>query len=121
MGWRPPRFGAARPRTNIAKAAVLLSAVAMMLKDLDAPIHGSFYFRQAHIAANIDHFVGNGPSLVPATYNLDVPYAIFDFPAYQLLVATISRALKSDPLLTSRAVNVAILALTFLLIDRVLL
>jgi len=121
MGWRPPRCGSVRTRASIAKAAVLLSAVAMMAKDLDAPIHGSFYFRQAHVAANIDHFVGNGPSLVPATYNLDVPYAIFDFPAYQLLVASISRALRSDPLLTSRAVNVAILALTFLLIDRLLL
>jgi len=46
-------------------AAVLLSAVAMMVKDLDAPIHGSFYFRQAHLAANIERFTGNGRRSCP--------------------------------------------------------
>ncbi len=120
MGWHPPRRLSSRALANTAKAAVLLSAVAMMVKDLDAPIHGSFYFRQAHVASNIELFVERGPSLVPATYNLDVPYAVFDFPAYQLLVASICRSLGSDPLVTSRAVNVAILALTLLLIDRLL-
>ena len=81
MGWRPPRCGSVQTRASMAKAAVLLSAVAMMVKDLGAPIHGNFYFRQAHVAANIEYFVRNGLSLVPTTYNLDVPYAIFDFPA----------------------------------------
>jgi hypothetical protein len=104
----------------MAKAAVLLSAVAMMVKDLDAPIHGNFYFRQAHVAANIEHFVGNGPSLVPATYNLDVPYSVFDFPLYQLMVAAICRALGTDALLTARVVNVVIFGLTLLLVDRLL-
>jgi hypothetical protein len=105
----------------MVKAAILSSATALMVRDLDAPIHGSFYFRQAHVAANIEHFLENGPSLVPATYNLDAPYSIFDFPAYQLLVASICRILGSDPLLTARAVNVAIFAFTFVLIDRLLL
>ncbi len=104
----------------MAKAGVLLSAVAMMVKDLDAPIHGSFYFRQAHVAANIEHFVGNGPSLAPETYNLDVPYSVFDFPLYQLMVAAICRTFRTDALLTARVVNLVIFGLTLLLVDRLL-
>ena len=38
---------------------------------------------------------------MPATYNLDMPYAVFDFPLSQLLVAAISRTLGSDALATS--------------------
>ncbi len=101
-------------------AAAPLSAVALMAQDLDSPVHGSFYFRQAHVAANIELLLENGPSLAPGTYNVDVPYAIFDFPAYQLVVAFISWAVSSNPLLTARVVNVVVFVLTALLIDGLL-
>jgi hypothetical protein len=104
----------------VAKPGILVCALAVTTAKLDAPLRGDFYFRQAHVAANIEQFIANGLSIVPATYNLDVPYAVFDFPLYQLLVATICVVLESDPLFTARIVNVAVFVLTALLVNSLL-
>ena len=118
MAW-PFRSGPAWFRW--AMATVPLAAIALMARDLDSPVHGSFYFRQAHVAANIERLLDNGFSLAPGTYNADVPYRIFDFPAYQLLVAFLSGASRSDPLCTARIVNIIVFVLNVLLIDGILL
>jgi hypothetical protein len=118
MAW-PLRIGPVSFRWVMA--LVPLSAVALMVPDIDTPIHGSFYFRQAHVAANVELLLEDGFSLAPGTYNVDVPYQIFDFPAYQLFVAFFSRFSGSDPLRTARVLNIVVFLLNVLLIDRILL
>ena len=44
--------------------AILASALLRMTGELGTPIHGNFYFRQAHVAANIELFLANGLSVV---------------------------------------------------------
>jgi len=120
MGWSPRLAVSTRVLDVVAKTAILIFVSAFMIAKLGGPLCGDFYFRQAHVAANIEMFVRNGLSLVPATYNLDVPYAVFDFPLYQLVVASTCLMLGSDPLLTARVVNVAVFLFTVLLVDCLL-
>jgi len=107
-------------RLVLAKACILLPAVAVMARDLSAPIQGNFYFRQAHVAANIEKYVAQGLSLKPATYNFDIPYSLFDFPAYELAVAGVCRLLGTDPLVTARLASIGLFVLSFLVVDRLL-
>lgn len=109
-----------RRRLILVKAAILLPAVLIMVCSIPAPIHGNFYFRQAHVAANIEKYLEQGLSLRPATYNRDVPYSLFDFPAYQLVVAELARLLGSDPLVTARVVSIGLFVSTFFLVDELL-
>ncbi len=81
-----------------------------MLGELREPLRGAHTFRQAHVAANIDKYVAHGLSLRPATYNVDVPGALFDFPLYQLAVAGLCRALGLPGVPTARALNIALFA-----------
>jgi hypothetical protein len=85
-----------------------------MVARIDSPLQGHHLFRQAHVAANIDKYVALGPSLVPRTWNLDVPFSLFDFPAYQLLVAELCRRFVLPVLPAARAVNVLVFALLLL-------
>jgi len=105
---------------GVLKGLVLLPALATALVRFHAPIDGEHYFRQTHVAANIDKFVADGPSLRPATYNADAPLALYDFPAYELLVAGLSRTLGTPPLETARALNLVLFALTYLVLDRLM-
>jgi hypothetical protein len=99
---------------------ILAGAILVLSRSLRSDIYGNFYFRQAHVAANIELYLARGLSLRPETYNLDVPYSLFDFPAYQLLVAAVSRAAGTPPLLTARLVSLASFLLAALVIERAL-
>ena len=99
---------------------LVLPALALMLSGLRAPLGGSHVFRQAHVAANIDKFVEAGVSLRPATYNEDVPYAAFDFPLYQLLVASLARVVPLEPLVLARLTSCLLFVLALLAVDRLL-
>lgn len=77
-----------------------------MALDLGTPIHGDYYFRQGHAAANIEKFLDEGLSLVPSTYNRDIPFSVFNFPAYEYVVVILSRLFWSDPVTTSRVVGI---------------
>lgn len=117
------RVVAAMSRSRFVALELLVFAVALvpMSRELSKPIHGHFYFRQAHVMANIEKYLDRGLSLRPATYNKDIPYSLFDFPAYELLVAGAARPLRADPLLLARLASLACFALTLFLIDRLLL
>jgi hypothetical protein len=98
----------------------LLAPLLLLLARVTVPLGGSHYFRQAHVAANIDRFVEGGLSLRPATYNDDVPYAAYDFPLYQLAVAGTSRLTAADPLRAARGANLILLVAMLVLLDRLL-
>jgi hypothetical protein len=83
-------------------------------------IDGAHTFRQAHVAANIEKYLAQGLSLRPATYNLDIPYSLFDFPLYQLAVASLCRALGSPVLATARIVNLVVFAVLCFVLERLL-
>ncbi len=117
------RLGGARFDLKVLwllRAVLLVLAFALMLAGLGEPLRGTHTFRQSHVAANIEKYIADGLSLVPSTYNLDVPGHLFGFPAYQLVVAWLCRAFDFAPLPTARAVNIAVLALVLLLTDRLL-
>jgi hypothetical protein len=99
---------------------LLLAPLLVMTARIDSPLQGHHLFRQAHVAANIDKFVALGPSLVPRTWNLDVPFSLFDFPAYQLLVAELCRRFAWSVLPAARAVNVLVFVLILLVYGLVL-
>jgi hypothetical protein len=105
-------------RLALAKACILLPAVAIMATGLSAPIQGNFYFRQAHVAATIEKYVAHGLSLRPATYNFDIPYLLFDFP--ELAVAGVCRVFGTDPLVTARLLSIGLFILSFFVVDRLL-
>jgi hypothetical protein len=105
---------------RLALVLVLSGAVLVLARSLTSEIYGNFYFRQAHVAANIELYLAHGLSLRPETYNLDIPYSLFDFPAYQLLVAALSRAADTPPLLTARLVSILTFLLSALVIERIL-
>ena len=85
-----------------------------------AVIDGEHYFRQTHVAANIETYVAGGLSLRPRTYNADAPQSAFDFPVFELGVAALCRSLGSDPLRCARWTNLGLLALTVLVFDWLL-
>jgi hypothetical protein len=120
----PPRARTGAPRRVVAARALLLAALlpafALMLGELREPLRGEHTFRQAHVAANIEKYLEHGLSLRPETYNVDVPGALFDFPAYQLAVAWVCRAFGLPPLPTARGLNVALFALTLGVAARLL-
>jgi len=99
---------------------LFLPSVVGMAARIASPLRGHNLFRQAHVAANIDAFLARGASLTPGTWNLDVPFRLFDFPAYQLLVAELCRHLSLPPLPAARALNILIFVLTLLVCGRVL-
>jgi hypothetical protein len=103
-----------KPTLAALVLAVALWPTASRIRD---PIDGEHYFRQTHVAANIDKYVSDGLSLRPRTYNEDAPLSVFDFPVYQLGVATLCRFLGTDPLVTARAVSLVLLVLTLLVLD----
>jgi hypothetical protein len=106
--------------SGVCHALLLLPAVLSMVRGLNAPVHGSHLFRQTHVAANIEKYVSHGLSLRPETYNVDVPFAVFDFPLYQLAVAAASRVLHAAPIPTARALNVLVLIAAAAAIRRIL-
>ena len=91
---------------SLATALIVIAAAVWMALCLGKPVHGDYYFRQGHVAANIEKFLEKGLSLAPSTYNRDIPFSLFDFPAYQFLVVALCRALGSDPLVTARLVSI---------------
>jgi hypothetical protein len=105
---------------SLLKLALLAGAIAVPLLRIRAPIDGEHYFRQTHVASNIEKFVSGGLSLRPATYNVDAPLALFDFPAYELTVAFLSRTLGTPPLETARALNLVFFALSFVMANSLL-
>jgi hypothetical protein len=90
----------------LAAVLIVIAAALVMALDLGAPIHGDYYFRQGHVAANIEKFLSGGISLIPATYNRDIPFSVFNFPAYEYIVVVLSRLFGGDPLATSRVVGI---------------
>jgi hypothetical protein len=109
-----------RSQAIALQVAVFVLALVPMSTALRKPVHGHFYFRQAHVMANIEKYLEDGLSLRPETYNKDVPYSLFDFPAYEILVASWVKLFGSDPLLVSRAFSLLCFAATFFLLDRLL-
>jgi hypothetical protein len=108
-------------RTRVLnRIVVFLPCLLLVGQDLGRRIDGAHTFRQAHVAANIEKYLAQGLSLRPATYNLDIPYSLFDFPLYQLAVAALCRALGSPVLATARVLNLAILALLCFALERLL-
>ena len=107
-------------RGRLLRVLLLLPAVTVMAERVHEPLYGSHLFRQAHTAANIDKFVEKGLSLHPGTYNVDAPFSLYDFPAYQLLVAAVSRVARTDPLSTARTVSIAVFGLTLWVLGRLL-
>ena len=103
----------AGPR-RLALGLLFLPPLLVMVARIHSPLRGHHLFRQAHVAANIDKYVGLGLSLVPRTWNLDVPFSLFDFPAYQLLVAELCRWFGLPALPAARAVNVLVFVLILL-------
>lgn len=100
---RRPRL-AGRLRAVVFLA--LLLALACLLLPLHAPLRGAHTFRQTHVAGNIEKYVAHGLSLRPATYNLDTPGQLYDFPLYQLAAAGLCRATGWPVLVVARALNV---------------
>ena len=90
----------------------LLPALVLLLSNLDAPLHGSHLFRQAHVAANIEKYLQDGLSMHPRTYNRDVPLVLYDFPLYQLTAALAARLTGGDPLLVARVLSTLCFGLT---------
>lgn len=109
-----------RSRAILLETAVFVVALLPMWTELGKPVRGHFYFRQAHVMANIEKYLENGLSLHPMTYNQDIPYSLFDFPAYELLIASFCRLTHVDPLLASRLFSLLCFAATLYLIDRLL-
>lgn len=106
--------------TRSLSAVLLGLAPVLMSTALFEPVHGHFYFRQGHVMANIEKYVANGLSLQPSTYNRDIPYSLFDFPAYELLAASLSRRFARDPLIVSRLLSLLCFVGALLVIDRIL-
>jgi hypothetical protein len=109
-----------RRRVAILKVVILLGALLVLLRGLHAPIDGEHYFRQTHVEANIERFVSRGISLRPTTYNYDAPLALFDFPAYEVIVAAVCRVFGTPPLETSRLLNVLFFVLSFAAVNHLL-
>jgi hypothetical protein len=118
------RGGVAEERALLAWPAArwvaLLGACVFILGRFHAPIDGEHYFRQTHVAANIEKFVETGLSLRPQTYNRDAPVALFDFPAYEVAIAFVCRSFGGHPLETARSLNLGLFVLSFLLLDSLL-
>jgi hypothetical protein len=108
------------PMRRSPLAALALPALALMLSGVGAPLGGSHVFRQAHVAANIDKFVEDGISLRPATYNEDVPFSAFDFPLYQLGVASACRLAPVDALRAARVTSWLLFVAALVVLDRLL-
>jgi hypothetical protein len=92
----------------------------LLFGDLGRRIDGAHTFRQAHVAANIEKFLAQGLSLKPATYNLDAPFSLFDFPLYQLLVAGLCRGLGLSVLVTARVVSILVFTALTVVLERLL-
>jgi hypothetical protein len=107
-------------RIGVVKAAILAAVLAILGSRLHRPIDGEHYFRQTHVASNIDKYVADGLSLHPATYNTDAPLALYDFPAYEILVAALCRTLRTPALETARVVNLVFFSLTYFMLDRLM-
>jgi hypothetical protein len=103
----------------VLAVAAVLAALFVMAHDVPAPLHGHHVFRQAHVAANIDKMLADGPSLHPRTYNADV-VGVFDFPLYQLGVAALAKATGAAPLATARAVSLLVFAATLVVLASLL-
>jgi hypothetical protein len=101
-------------------AVLVLPTLALMLSGVRAPLGGSHVFRQAHVAANIDKFVEGGISLRPATYNEDVPFSAFDFPLYQIGVASACRLAPVDALRSARVASWLLFVAALVVLDRLL-
>jgi len=104
----------------LLRIVLLAASLLVLTRNLGGRVDGEHYWRQTHVAANIERFVLKGLSLKPTTYNQDAPVFVFDFPLYQLVTSFLARGFGWDPLLTGRAVNVALFALSFLMVERLL-
>ena len=110
----------ARRLRVLNRIVVFLPCLLLVGQDLGRRIDGAHTFRQAHVAANIEKYLVQGLSLRPATYNVDIPYSLFDFPLYQLAVASLCRLLGSPVLVTARVVNLAVLVALCFVLERLL-
>ena len=121
-GW--PGVRAEGPATWWLARSGLVLAIAVVLVVIalrwDRPLAGHHLFRQAHVAANVETFVASGLSLVPRTYNFDAPFAMFDFPAYEVLVAALCRLGRLPALPTARVVSGLLLLALVVVLARVL-
>ncbi|MCZ7584920.1 MAG: hypothetical protein M5R36_17180 [Deltaproteobacteria bacterium] len=89
----------------VVALAVGLTGAAVMARRLDAPVDGENYFRQTHVAANIEKMVASGHLFTPETYNKDIWRNYFDLPVYQGSVAAICRTFGVGAAVTARSVN----------------
>src|SRR5258708_14965781 len=110
----------ARRTRVLNRIVVFLPCMLWVGQDGGRRIDGAHTFRQAHVAANIEKYLAQGLSLRPATYNFDIPYSLFDFPLYQLAVASVCRRLGSPVLVTARFVNLAVLVALCFVVERLL-
>jgi hypothetical protein len=90
-----------------------------MARDVPARLHGHHVFRQAHVAANVETLLRDGPTLHPRTYNADV-VGVFDLPLYQLAVAGLARVTGAPPLALARIASLVIFALTIAVLGALL-
>jgi hypothetical protein len=105
---------------RLLKVAILASSLFVLTRNLHGRIDGEHFWRQTHVAANIERFCELGLSLRPTTYNRDAPVLVFDFPAYELLASTIALRFGTDPLWTARLVNVLLFVASFLVVENLL-
>lgn len=109
-----------KARMRLLKGAVLAVSLLSFLPGIHLPIEGEHYFRQTHVAANIEKYISKGISLHPSTFNFDAPIAFFDFPLYEIGVASLSRILGAPSLEVSRILNLFLFALSFFACDRLM-
>lgn len=96
---------------------LILVPAAALCRHLDGPIQGVNYFRQTHVAAQIESQVQRGVWTIPENYNKQMERRLFDFPLYQGIVAGMSRNLPIKPVVAGRIVSVLVFiagALVFL-------
>jgi hypothetical protein len=91
---------------SLAAGLLVIAAAVVMSFDVGEAVHGDYYFRQGHVAANIEKFLDHGLSLVPSTYNRDIPFSVFNFPAYEYIVVVLCWVLGTDPVMTAGAVGI---------------
>ena len=102
------------------KLVILVVAVGLAATRVSNPLLGEHTFRQSMVASNIEAFVAKGNSLVPALPNKDHSTTLFDFPFYQWLAAAVGKLTGLSAAESGRIVNLALFALTFLLLDDVM-
>jgi hypothetical protein len=101
-----------------AAAAIAVAAAIACAVRIDGVVDGEHFFRQAHVAANVDHMVRDGLFTVPRAWNDDLFLRLYDFPLYQGLAAMLVHATGDGSALAAELVSLACLAAAcWLLVD----